>query len=379
MKISSRLVFDSATSSLKPATLEIDGEGKIESIEWDSLDGEVSDGIICPGFINTHCHLELSHLKGKVREHTGMAGFISDLIPQRDKFSEEEILEAMKLADQEMYRNGIVAVGDISNSVESCKLKVESSLYYHTFVELFDLNPSQTEDAFQKGLEVLKSFGNLPASLVPHAPYTVTPGLFKKISDWYVGKDLPACIHHQESRAENDFFSRKGPIWELLAKMNMDLDWVPKYKDSLEYITGYFNVPKLQLVHNTVLSNTGGRWPLAGYYLCSCPAANLFIENRLPDYNSWIKSGSKITVGTDSLASNHNLSILEELKIIQKACPEIPTSALLQWATKNGADFLGIRGMYGSLEVGKRPGILQILKTDRSGNLLPESIVERLI
>src|SRR4051812_49156653 len=75
---------------------------------------EFFDGIITPGFVNAHCHLELSHLKGKISKHTGIPGFGKEIIMQRMAgYTKERIFEETVVADTEMWNNGIVAVGDI--------------------------------------------------------------------------------------------------------------------------------------------------------------------------------------------------------------------------------------------------------------------------
>lgn len=377
MILSSHRVLRAETGKLEPAVLHVDVSGTIREINWGEVTGDAFPGILSPGFVNTHCHLELSHLRGKLNRGGGMAGFISELMPLRNAVPGQQRCEAMLDADREMYKNGIVATGDISNSEESKQVKTESSLYYHTFVELFDLHPSRTDEVFSKGLALVKSFGKLPASLVPHAPYTVTPGLFRKISEWHQGQSLPSCIHHQESEAENEFFRHRGSIWDLFLKLNMDLSWVPRFNNSLEYIQSCFHVPGIQLVHNTVFHPSSQVSPPLSF-LCTCPRANLFIESSLPDYDSWRKAGVKITVGTDSLASNSGLSILEELLMIKKSCIQIPFSELLLWATQNGADFLGLSGIYGTLETGKRPGVIHItgMEEEKSSGVVS---VKRLV
>ncbi|MCC7302607.1 MAG: amidohydrolase family protein [Bacteroidia bacterium] len=359
MILSSHRVLRAETGKLEPAVLHLDASGTIREITWGEVTGDAFHGILSPGFVNAHCHLELSHLHGKLNRGRGMAGFISELMPLRNAVPESQRCEAMLDADREMNKNGIVAVGDISNTADSLKLKSQSSIAYHTFIELLDLHPSKTEDAYNKGLALVKLFGTMPASLVPHAPYTVTPELFRKIAEWHRGKNLPCCIHHQESEAENEFFRHRGSLWDFFLKLNMDLSWVPRFNNSLEYIQSCFHVPGIQLVHNTVFRPPFSVQPPL-HFLCACPRANLFIENTLPDYTSWWKAGWRVTVGTDSMASNTRLSILEELITIKKSCIQIPFSELLLWATRNGADFLGLSGMYGTLETGKRPGIIHI-------------------
>ena len=102
-------------------------------------------GILIPGFINSHCHLELSHLKGKINKHNKLTGFIKELIAVRSQSQSEEILDAIKSAEKSMLTEGIVAVGDISNTSITFPIKNESDLFYHTFIEVFDLSELNTE------------------------------------------------------------------------------------------------------------------------------------------------------------------------------------------------------------------------------------------
>jgi aminodeoxyfutalosine deaminase len=136
------------------------------------------------------------------------------------------------------------------------------------------------------------------------------------------------------------------------------------------------------LVHNTFSDEKDIRWALdynAQTWFCLCPGANVFIEGRLPDVNLFLKYADKITLGTDSLASNHQLSILEEMKIISSKFPDVNLETLIKWATKNAADFLGFKDL-GSFEKGKRPGINLIQQVDVSDNRLTEdSSVKKLI
>jgi aminodeoxyfutalosine deaminase len=401
-------VFPVSSPPIKNGIITVDDDGMIVEVgpannEQSEKGGPASGGqttilpgIIIPGFINAHCHLELSHMKNQVSEGKGMAGFIGELVPKRSKFSVNEIKAAAALAEGEMIRNGIVAVGDISNTDHSFEQKAKGNLYYHTFLEVFDIDPSKAQEEFDKGLQLRKqlqsSINNRQSSIVPHAPYTVTPELYELLST--VQQDI-TCIHNQESKGENELFNKKtGPLYQLFQQLGFDLDWIEETgKNSIRSSLAYLlRNKKVQLVHNTFTSKKDLGWAMSfekdpppgnkdlKLYWCTCPNANLYIEGRLPDYDLFIHAGATMTVGTDSYASNRSLSILDELKAIQKRHWKFELPMLVQWATKNGAEFLGIDKTFGTLEKGKKPGLVLIENCDLENlKLKPESMCRRLV
>lgn len=327
------------------------------------------DGVVCPGFINTHCHLELSYLKGHLTEKAGMTGFIREIVSKRGGFDLATIKSAIEAAEKEMISEGIVAVGDISNDDFTFEQKAKGNLIYHTFLEVFDFNPSRASQAFEKGKNLQTENHKLQTSISPHAPYTLSAPLAKLISQNAQGGIL--TIHNQESQAEDDFFRTKtGSMKELYDKAGFDTSHLtPSGRSSLHYtLENLSGFSKLLLVHNTYTSNEDIRFALrtshAALYWCTCPNANLYIENKLPDYDMFIAGGAKMTIGTDSYASNHSLSMLAELKTISQHYPAIGLPELVTWATLNGAEFLGLSATLGSLEKGKRPGLVHISHTD---------------
>jgi cytosine/adenosine deaminase-related metal-dependent hydrolase len=97
-------------------------------------------------------------------------------------------------------------------------------------------------------------------------------------------------------------------------------------------------------------------------FYCLCPNANEYISGSLPDVEMLIREECTIVLGTDSLASNHRLSILEEIKTLRRAFPRIGISEMLRWATYNGAKALQLDSVLGSFEKGKQPGVILIEK-----------------
>lgn len=336
------------------------------------------EGVLVPGFINTHCHLELSHLFACIPEQTGLPAFVMEIVAQRAA-PHEVVIGAMERADREMEQNGIVAVGDISNQSISRSVKQNSSLYYHTFVEVFGFH--QSPDAIiESAVKIKEDFLPLKASIVPHAPYSVSKELFQEIKSVTQPDDI-LSIHNQETLAENEFFEKgTGHFEQMYERLN-----TPKAddhgggKNAIEYHLPQLPANNLLLVHNTFTSKADINFALQQHqsvYWCFCPQANLFIEGNLPDVNLFLDSEVAITLGTDSLASNHQLSILAEMKVLQQH-KQIPFNQVLKWATLNGARFLNIAKQYGSFDIGKKPGVNLI--TLDEGEIINSSTVKRLI
>jgi cytosine/adenosine deaminase-related metal-dependent hydrolase len=366
---------------------EIEGIFQINDLQNPQFEIKHYDGILCPGFVNTHCHLELSWAKGLIPEGRGLDSFVRELELSRKTITSAYIQKAIENAAIQMEQCGIIATADIVNGNHTLDIKNKSKHYFHTFVEIFGSNPDYAKGIFEKALQLKSEFGKhtLPGtvSIVPHATYSLSKELFRFIAN--ENHENLLSIHHQENNDENLFFKDgSGPISSRRTSFNPGL---PPFsgagKRPLESISGHFNPDqKILLVHNTVTEQQDidiVEHYFSQAYWSFCPNANLYIENRLPDIELFRKNGCKITLGTDSLASNHQLNILEEIKTIKHHFPTIPLIELLQWATLNGAEFLGLEQKLGSFEKGKNPGVVLIENVDTKELLLTSDSTSQLI
>lgn len=391
-KYTASSIYPVSSAPLENSVLITDDSGKILALEplsqHDAAAVQHMNGVLIPGFINTHCHLELSHMKGKVDTGTGLIPFITGVVTKRNA-PQEVIQEAIRNAEQEMLAGGIVALGDISNAVDTFEVKSEGRMRYHTFVELFDfLQDAGAEKAFSDWKAVFEQAQFAPGStgvLTPHAPYSVSQTLFRLIESYNPKSGITISIHNQETPPEQALFLDKtGGFLEFYGKFGISLDaFEPTGKSSIHYAMENLSPQNRTLfVHNTLTSRHDIRaaqaWS-ANTWWATCPNANLYIENRLPDYQAFLDTGARVTIGTDSLTSNWQLSILEEMKTIARFQSYVPFETMLQWATLNGAGALGFEDTLGSLEPGKTPGILQLEGLDPDGRLGPEARVTRLI
>jgi cytosine/adenosine deaminase-related metal-dependent hydrolase len=283
-----------------------------------------------------------------------------------------------------MEDEGIVAVGDISNNDLSIEMKKDSRLIYHTFVETLNLNPNLADEMISASKTIKQRFEKegLRVSITPHAPYSLSEKLFE-MSVQEGNRAGIVSIHNEESVDEMELFAdKKGKMRDLFGKY-LDL-FLPEYDNPVNRILKYIS-PKtnMLLVHNTHTNEQSLQRVLKQHKKTTwvlCPASNLYIENRLPDVNLFSKHNLHIAIGTDSLSSNTNLSILKELKILDSAFPETGLHNLLRRATLNGAEALNLDSELGSFDTGKRPGILLLSDIDFKNMKLTEiSKVKRLM
>jgi len=334
-------------------------------------------GILTPGFINCHCHLELSHMKGSIVEKIGLIEFVTRVIKDRH-FPEEQIFDAIDKAERQMLDEGIVAVGDICNNQLTIPQKAKGRLYYHNFIEASGFVPQVAETRFERAKDIYDAFSNKLSgnstysplgaggfnSIVPHAPYSVSEELWKKIIGFADNRVM--TMHNQEMAAENELFTKKeGEFLQFYEQLNMDASaFRASGKSSLQTcLPKFLHEQPLILVHNIYTSAEDLAYCQSlshppDIYWCFCPNANLYIGGLLPDIDLFIKNNVPIVLGTDSLASNYQLSIVSEMRTLQRNFPFVKLEKLLGWATINGAKALHLGDRLGSFERGKKPGVV---------------------
>jgi len=373
-------------TTLHNKTIVVDERGFINDIcnfdEVDNLKVQFFDGALCPGFVNTHCHLELSYLKNKIETNTGLDVFIKKVEELRRNFDEER-LQAIVDANIEMYNNGIVAVGDICNGDSTFSTKIDSKIIYYNFIEVFAFHPSRAESVFE-GAKTLFKNAPSPKSITPHAPYSASDLLLQKINNFALLQKSILTIHNQESKDENLMFQNKqGKVFERLKSFGIETDfWNATGESSL--VTTIQKLPNklpLQLVHNTFTSKADIDFANSynkNIYWCFCVNANKFIENNMPNINQFITANCAITIGTDSLASNWSLNMLDELKCISNKFEHTKLETQINWATLNGAKYLGFDTILGSIEIGKKPGI-NFISSIENEQLTKQSTVTKIV
>ena len=372
--------------------VEYDDNGTVIAV------GECSDsakektfvkGAVVPGFVNTHCHLELSYLWKAFRKGTGMAGFIDQINEMRDNESLEEKLSDISHWMNVMWDRGVSAMADISNCADTFAIKKASPMYTRTFLEVFGTEPKDCASVMENVMrlkEVADSYG-LDAAPTPHACYTMSPELVTAVSAEGLKSGF-LSFHSEETEEEEDMLKYgRGAMWDNRKAAGMSVPPVTG-KSSLLYFIDRLEKAHpapfdehILLVHEVCMDQEGidaVRKVMNHPFVALCPQSNIFIHNSLPPVPLMRRNGLKITVGTDSLSSNDDLDIVRELYCLQNAFPEVGLNELLTWACLNGAEFLSKENEYGRIAVGMKPGLVAVENLD-GDRLTSESRSHRIV
>ena len=375
------------------AFVECEDDGTILRTGWcDDILGEDNfiSGAIVPGFVNAHCHVELSYMKGMFRKGTGMTGFIDQINALRDNTPKEKIIDDIRLWMDKMWKSGVSAMADISNCDDSFAIKAESPLYTRTFLEVFGTEPADCESVMasvEKLRQRAAAYG-LDAAPTPHACYTMSPELVTAASAEGL-KSGYLSYHSEESDEEEEMLKYgRGPMWDNRVAAGMSTPPVTG-KSSLLYFLDRLQKAHpapfdehILLVHEVCMDQEGidaVKAIMKHPFVAMCPMSNIFIHNALPPVELLRRSGITLALGTDSLSSNDDLNMVTEMFCLQENFPDVPLNEILTWACLGGAEFLGKSDKLGTIAEGKCPGLVAITGLSTEGKLTTASKSERLV
>lgn len=389
-RVSANYIYTNVGEPIRNGVVGTDDSGIIKEIidhkgkEKEYAHTEFRNGIIVPGFVNCHCHLELSHLRNRISKNLGLAGFVNQIRHHRltgETVNDADLADAM----DSIIKSGTVAVADICNTTDSFLAKQNARIHFVNLIEVLGIEGDKAQWIIDKARATkLIADETLGANnhLTPHSVYTLSTPLLEMLSN-EIATNAFVSIHFAESSNEEQFtVQRAGGLAENYASWGLSTHDAPK-ENPVEIVKRYLpRQANTLFVHNTYLrrqqaNELAQHFPNA--YFVLCPASNIYIENLLPDILMLMSSGVPIALGTDSLASSPSLSILDQMKIITQAFPGIPFTQLLNWATINGAKAIGQDRRLGTIELGKSPGLNLISPFDFANNqLLPHSRVIKL-
>jgi cytosine/adenosine deaminase-related metal-dependent hydrolase len=318
---------------------------------------DLGPGVLLPGLVNAHCHLELSYLEGRLAGAGGFVGWVERLVRARGDERPDVVRSAAAAAIASVEQTGTVAVGDVSNALLHLDLLAASGLRARVFHELIGWDPAVAPRVIAAARARIASAAAVSAdvavSLAAHAPHSVSPELFLALAE----DGGPVALHLAESPAERHFLQEGDGEWGgFLARRGLGhVPFAPPGLGPARYLDGLGVLRAGLLAAHCVHLDAAERALLArrGVFAVLCPRSNRNLDVGLAPVPEMLEAGVRLCLGTDSLASVPSLDLWEDVLALRRAFPSLDPAWLVRAATANGAEALGLQDV-GSLRPGAR-------------------------
>jgi cytosine/adenosine deaminase-related metal-dependent hydrolase len=319
---------------------------------------------VLPGLVNAHTHLELSWMRGRISPASSMPEWVGSLMALRRTMAREPS-EPIVGAITEARATGTCLVGDITNTLASYGPLGESEMYAAVFRELLGFgaqDPDRLVDAAIAEIADLIPHERLRPTVVPHAPFSVSPALFQSIARR--ANQHPISVHLGESAEEIRFLRDGSGAWRSILDSvgAWNPSWTAPACGAVEYLDrlGLLG-PNLIAVHGVQFTDDElSRLAAARATVVTCPRSNRWTGAGTPPIDRFYASGVRVAIGTDSLASVQDLNVFSELAEVRRLAPHVSARALLASATQHGAQALGFGSELGTLEPGKHARMIAV-------------------
>jgi cytosine/adenosine deaminase-related metal-dependent hydrolase len=331
---------------------------------------DLGEMAVMPALVNAHTHLELSWMAGRIGRHSRFTDWVREMLAMRRQATPppDVVRASIEAAIAQARASGTGLVGDISNSLATVAPLRRSHLDGVVFHELLRLRAADADDVLEQGLLAIERAGTserVPVSLAPHAPYSVSPQLFQGIRAALTRMPfLPTSVHLGESPEEVELLGTgQGPWRRLLEDLGAwDPAWQPPGCGPVEYLDRMKLLgPRTLAVHGVQCGvDDLARLAETGATLVTCPRSNQYVGVGAPPVERFYRSGVRVAVGTDSLASADDLNVFSELAALRALAPSVPAASLLASATAEGARALGFDADFGAIEPGRRAALIAV-------------------
>ncbi|MBN1488835.1 MAG: amidohydrolase family protein [Phycisphaerae bacterium] len=315
--------------------------------------------VLLPGFVNAHTHLELTTYADQLP--TGdLWDWIPALVRQRaltGQFAREQ--DGIRRGAALALQAGTTTLADISRQHTAWPILCETPLRCVCFAELlcFAAEPARTIDELAEKVRATRTDARRSVGIAPHAPYSVTPRQLRDCVAWARRERLPLTMHVAETPEERQYIETgTGRLYELLAAGGFVEKNPPPRQPLFEYLaaSGLFDGPALLAHVNDVSDAELDRLSRSACTVVYCPRAHRFFGHAAHRFRDMLARGINVCLGTDSLASNASLSILDEMRFLHREYPDLDVHTLLEMGTRRGARGLCMEAHIGTLAPGKR-------------------------
>ena len=322
---------------------------------------DLGPGVLLPGLVNAHCHLELSHLAGACPFGGGFVPWVEGVVASRGRFTDADVRSACAGAIRSLEERGTVAVGDVSNALGHLDLLAASRLSAVVFLELLAWDPARADATLRWAEDLTREAApslrpGLEVRLGAHAPHSVSPALLRLL----VARGGPAAIHLAESPDEAAFLADGGGGWpDFLERRGLGhVAFAPPGLSPVRYADGLGVLHPWLVAAHGVQVDGPDRETLArrGVNVVLCPRSNRNLGVGRADVPGLLAAGVRLSLGTDSLASVETLDVLDDAVLLRLQFPGLDPAAIVRMATLGGAEALGFDDL-GALAPGKRAAL----------------------
>jgi cytosine/adenosine deaminase-related metal-dependent hydrolase len=356
---------------------------------------DLGDSAIIPGLVNAHTHLELSDLQGKIPPPKSFTHWLGHIVAFRRREAGRPLAQAIEKGVSMSLESGTTTLADVSSTGDSLRVLPELPIRKRVFKELICFEPEKVQGVMEGAIRELSSFKRDSlgsAGLSPHAPYTACSKLYLGCALFTQGTDIPLCTHICETREEVEFLREgTGSFATMLSALNMLGDWKAPGMLPIEYLkaVGALRVPWL-LVHCNyltereikILGEISAGSGTATTSVVYCPRSHQYFGHEEHPFQDLLRRGINVALGTDSLASNQSLSLLDEMKFLYERCPGLDPAETFSMVTERGARALRLEGKIGRLMPGMEAdlAVIELPKGTVGAGLKPaRTVYERLL
>ncbi|OGL47269.1 MAG: hypothetical protein A2W05_09440 [Candidatus Schekmanbacteria bacterium RBG_16_38_10] len=350
MILRAKFVVPDSKTVIENGIIEIDGDYIINVGRYSKTSNkktlDLGNTIVIPGLVNAHCHLEFSALQGKVRNGIPLHKWILRCIELQKLWKREDWIKSVRMGLQMLAKNGITSVGDVCRRnylLNILKIDQIRKVVFYEAINTSNTTAHITLREVEKTLQNMRPTNTFTLGVSPHSPYTVSQKLYKLLKNLSENYKVPLATHISETKEEVEFLMhRKGALAELIKYTNISY---PFYKvpmlTPIEYLRKMGILSRnVNLIHANYLSrNDINIIADSGASVTFCPGSHEYFHHDRHPIAKLLTKGITVALGTDSLASNIDLSILREMAIVRKIYRVAPYH-IFDMATSNGAKAL---------------------------------------
>jgi cytosine/adenosine deaminase-related metal-dependent hydrolase len=332
--------------------------GRISRLDPGPIPGQdyhdLGDGLLMPGLVNAHTHLELSGLGGLLTPQGDFVDWLERFVEVRAVPTREQAAEATRRAVDFAMQSGTVLVGDITNTGKAagvCHAAGLSTVSFHEALGKANAEPPEPAAAWDHEVYTARA-------VAAHSPYSIPASRFQALKA--KAAEGPFAVHLAECRAEMEFMAGRGDQGRRLVDF-LEVRGVRRDELNLTAERPLAHLLNLKvvdqntlLVHGVQLSaGEAAEVAASGASLCVCPRSNLGLTGSLARVADLLVAGANLALGTDSLASSPDLNLMNEARELAEHLPELDPEVILTMATLGGARALGLGDHFGGLEPGR--------------------------